>query len=345
MSAMRSERRGVDVLKSCEERKLNISVADSDGRAVRFSLSKSQTALCLIALTFGFVGFCLVLLSSPLAFVTGVSSTNGAAYVRQKVALLSEQTARVQRYENELKERARNLDTVIGDALSLDPNLMLTPADRGKTRGQLGIGGVDEPRTRTFFSRRGSKVEAWDGIRDRIASLTTPRDKDFNPISLDSNISGYLEFRTEELRKLPIGVPVAEAAVSSGFGARVSPFNNHGVIHEGIDFSIDKQTPVFATADGIVEKAGYFETGYGIAVLIRHGRGYETLYGHLARTTVQPGAKVCRGEQIGYVGMTGNTTGPHLHYEIRLAGVPRNPAPYVSVASFLKLLSSSEEKV
>ena len=98
--------------------------------------------------------------------------------------------------------------------------------------------------------------------------------------------------------------------------------------HQGIDFTAPKGTPIQATGDGVVVKAGW-HYGYGNTVIIRHGYGYETLYGHMSRITVKNGQQVKRGQQIGTVGSTGTSTAPHCHYEVHERGKPVNPVRFV----------------
>jgi murein DD-endopeptidase MepM/ murein hydrolase activator NlpD len=116
--------------------------------------------------------------------------------------------------------------------------------------------------------------------------------------------------------------------ITSSFGQREDPFNGEGAFHAGIDISAAFGTPVHATADGIVASAG-MESGYGREVQIDHGNGIDTLYGHLSGFAVTPGQQVREGQVIGYVGMSGRTTGPHLHYEVRIHNAPVNPHRYL----------------
>lgn len=116
--------------------------------------------------------------------------------------------------------------------------------------------------------------------------------------------------------------------ITSSFGEREDPFNGEGAFHPGVDISAVFGEPVHATADGIVETAG-MATGYGREVVIDHGNGIETLYGHLSGFAVTPGQDVKLGQIIGYVGMSGRTTGPHLHYEVRVHNTPVNPHKYL----------------
>src|ERR1700744_4123414 len=101
--------------------------------------------------------------------------------------------------------------------------------------------------------------------------------------------------------------------VASGYGYRIDPIYKTTKFHAGLDFTAPQGTPIYATANGTVEVAGFTEGGYGNHVVINHGYGYQTLYGHMFRVKVKAGQKVVRGEVIGWVGSTGKSTGPHCH--------------------------------
>lgn len=113
--------------------------------------------------------------------------------------------------------------------------------------------------------------------------------------------------------------------MASGFGYRSDPFTKARKFHAGMDFTAKSGTPIFATGDGIVEKADNTASGYGNHIVIRHGYGYETLYGHLSKYKVRRGQKVKRGDIIGYVGSTGRSEAPHLHYEVHKNDEVVNP--------------------
>jgi len=119
-----------------------------------------------------------------------------------------------------------------------------------------------------------------------------------------------------------------EGPITGSFGERIDPFNGEGAFHCGVDISASVGAPVIAPADGIVEFAD-FSSGYGRAVTIDHGRGISTRYGHLSNFAVVSGQEVHRGDTIGYVGQSGRSTGPHLHYEVRINGTPVNPHKYL----------------
>ena len=116
--------------------------------------------------------------------------------------------------------------------------------------------------------------------------------------------------------------------VTSGFGFRMNPFTGLTQMHEGLDISNRVGTPIIASADGIVVDIGN-DLAYGRNVVISHGFGMITQYGHLDKALVKIGQKVKRGDKVAELGMTGKTTGPHLHYEVRMNGIPVNPTRYI----------------
>jgi murein DD-endopeptidase MepM/ murein hydrolase activator NlpD len=116
--------------------------------------------------------------------------------------------------------------------------------------------------------------------------------------------------------------------ISGSFGERIDPFSGEGAFHRGVDISAEYGTRIIAPADGIVRFAD-FMNGYGRAVMIDHGNGVSTLYGHMSGFAVTPGQYVRRGDAVGYVGQSGRSTGPHLHYEVRIFNTPVNPSKYL----------------
>jgi murein DD-endopeptidase MepM/ murein hydrolase activator NlpD len=138
--------------------------------------------------------------------------------------------------------------------------------------------------------------------------------------------------------------------IASGFGYRIDPIYKDRRLHAGLDFTAASGTPIYATADGVVRDAGFNTGGYGNRVLINHGFGYETTYSHMYKIKARVGERVKRGEVIGYIGNTGKSTGPHLHYEVHRNGVPVDPIYYfyndLTPAQFdriLKLAAASNQ--
>gem|GEM_PF-2149319 len=166
-------------------------------------------------------------------------------------------------------------------------------------------------------------------------------------------LTRLLENRQEEMAAHPSIWPV-RGWIASPFGRRVDPYTHRWKLHEGVDIagrfgtpvvasadgavaSVDRDpagygrfgTPVVASADGAVASVDRDPAGYGRFVLLNHGATVETLYGHLAQVIVQPGAAVRRGDVIAYMGSSGRSTGPHVHYEVRVAGVHHDPLDYM----------------
>jgi murein DD-endopeptidase MepM/ murein hydrolase activator NlpD len=119
--------------------------------------------------------------------------------------------------------------------------------------------------------------------------------------------------------------------ITGAFGARVDPFNGEGAFHAGVDISCRYGQPIIAPADGVVTYAGFY-SGYGRMIVVDHGNGISTRYGHLAGFAVTDGQSLRKGEVIGYVGMSGRSTGAHLHYEVRIHDTPVNPYKYLRTA-------------
>jgi len=127
---------------------------------------------------------------------------------------------------------------------------------------------------------------------------------------------------------MPINQKDLAHAVTSGFGWRTHPIYKTREFHPGMDFSAEQGTPIYATGDGVVEKAVTLGQGYGHHVVIDHGFGYRTLYAHMSRVAAKMGQKVLRGQLIGYVGSTGLSTAPHIHYEVIRNNEKVNPINY-----------------
>jgi murein DD-endopeptidase MepM/ murein hydrolase activator NlpD len=133
--------------------------------------------------------------------------------------------------------------------------------------------------------------------------------------------------------------PVNMATFTSAYGVRSDPFRHSAAMHAGIDLAAPQGTAVYATADGTVDRADWFG-GYGNCVEIDHGKGIATRFGHLSRILVHPGQTVHRGDLIALVGSTGRSTGPHLHYEVRIDGHAVNPVPFLQTADYVTAMEA-----
>jgi murein DD-endopeptidase MepM/ murein hydrolase activator NlpD len=164
----------------------------------------------------------------------------------------------------------------------------------------------------------GSILNTLNTLTSRIAAQKKSYDE----------VEGLVKNKEQLLARTPAIQPVSNKdlnRIASGFGYRIDPVYKTTKFHAGLDFSAPQGTPIYATADGSVTTAGNTGNGYGNHVIINHGFGYETLYGHMVRVKVQNGQAVKRGEVIGWVGSTGKSTGPHCHYEVHKYGEKIDP--------------------
>lgn len=140
-----------------------------------------------------------------------------------------------------------------------------------------------------------------------------------------------VQMKEQMLASIPAIQPVSNkdlSHVASGFGYRIDPIYKTPKMHTGLDFAAAIGTPIYATADGVVESTGYDDGGYGNHVILNHGYGYGTLYGHMVKIKARNGEHVKRGQVIGWVGSTGKSTGPHCHYEVIRNGTKIDPVHY-----------------
>lgn len=154
--------------------------------------------------------------------------------------------------------------------------------------------------------------------------------------------SGLQEASTRDWIRLaaaPTLWPV-QGRITGSFGERIDPFSGEGAFHRGVDISSEIGTRIVAPADGLVRFSDIM-TGYGRTVLIDHGNGISTLYGHMSAFAVSPGQLVHRGDTVGYVGSSGRSTGPHLHYEVRIFNTPVNPHRYLRFTFTQQVASGS----
>jgi murein DD-endopeptidase MepM/ murein hydrolase activator NlpD len=211
-----------------------------------------------------------------------------------------------------------DLDTKIRRVVSLGP--------RDRARQIIGIGGPDEIRLQNLAQLGEKKQdEVLKEMHHELSELKGAASRQETSLQM---LIEYFEDKRSIYASTPLIWPV-RGWVTSHFGKRTSPFSGIPTFHEGLDIAAQTGTPVVAPADGVVIKAG-FSTGYGNMVEISHGYGIRTVFGHNSRLNVKVGQQVKRGDVISYTGDTGSSTGPHLHYEVRLNGLPVNPMKYLN---------------
>jgi len=196
-------------------------------------------------------------------------------------------------------------------AKALDVRYEVTAAELKKlglslpAQGAQGVGGPFESVGNTTFKTLFNSWKKLDQLQDGV--IAVPSDK---PVKMN------VEF-------------------TSGFGVRSDPFHAGAAMHPGIDLAGSYGTPIYATADGTVLRAGWNSGGYGNLVEIDHGRGITTRYGHMSAVLVRAGDHITRGQQIGRMGSTGRSTGNHLHYEVRIDGRAVNPIPFMKSTDYV----------
>ncbi|WP_010178854.1 M23 family metallopeptidase [Aquimarina agarilytica] len=208
---------------------------------------------------------------------------------------------------------------------------------------KAGFGGVN--RYNKFDGFENSELIKETNQRvDQIAKQITIQSK-----SLDE-VATLAKEKEKLLAAIPAIQPIQNKdlkRMASGYGMRSDPFTKVRKMHRGMDFSAPRGTPIFATGDGLVTRADNRSSGYGNHIRIEHGYGYKTLYGHLYKYNVRKGQKVKRGDVIGFVGSTGRSQAPHLHYEVFKDGKQINPINFyygnLSAQEFATLLEKSRE--
>ncbi|MFN8699204.1 MAG: M23 family metallopeptidase [Flavobacteriales bacterium] len=187
-----------------------------------------------------------------------------------------------------------------------------------------GIGGSDRYRSLKGFESSEGIIETKKRI-GRLQRMLVAQSKSYE------EVFDLARDKDEMLQSIPAIQPVSNKdlkRIASGFGMRIHPIYKIAKMHTGLDFTADIGAEVYATGDGVVQSIDDKLSGYGHHVMLKHGFGFETLYAHLSRVLVRPGEKVKRGQVIGYVGNSGTSTGPHLHYEVIKNGEKVNPVFY-----------------
>ena len=220
----------------------------------------------------------------------------------------------------------------------------MNPIDDGVWEG--GTGGHDDYAELRGFKNSGQLMVAVQQKMEKIKRQMIMQSK-----SLDTIINLATE-KEKMLASIPSIKPVRSDKLKrsvrllSGFGRRIHPIYKVPKMHYGIDFTAPKGTPIQATGDGTVVRVENRGTGLGRHVIIDHGWGFQTIYGHMSRIDVKPGQKVKRGQKIGAVGSSGTSTAPHCHYEVHLRGQKVNPIHYVmdglSPEEYQELVSAAE---
>lgn len=226
-----------------------------------------------------------------------------------------------------LNSRIDNLETVLSDMEKRDDNVYRTIFNAEpipKSIRDAGFGGVNRYEMLEGYENAEIVINSTQRL-DRLTKEVYVQSKSYD------EIIDMAKRREEQLACLPAIQPISNkdlTRTASGWGYRIHPIYKIRKFHYGMDFTAPTGTEVYATADGIVEIVEQSRRGYGNKISINHGFGYQTLYGHLNGFNVRKGQNIKRGDLIGFVGSTGLSTAPHLHYEVHLNGNKVNPINY-----------------
>ncbi|UCD71382.1 MAG: M23 family metallopeptidase [Syntrophobacterales bacterium] len=272
----------------------------------------------------------LICFAIPIFFILLGYFSFDYVIMRQKVMELSRLREETQLQRSQVHffcEKIGELERKIAGMREFDRRLRILAnleASEGSTRRFFGIGGPSPEDIRETLLLQRNEEELMKQMRHDLERLDEEATAEGSSLK---ELESLLQNKRVQLTHTPSIWP-ARGWFTSGFGYRISPFTGLRQMHEGIDISNRTGTPIFAPADGLVTNIGR-EWGFGKILVISHGFGFSTRYGHLHKINVKIGQKVKRGQKIAEVGSSGKSTGPHLHYEVRENGVPVNPMKYI----------------
>ena len=240
-----------------------------------------------------------------------------------------------------IEERIKQLELKMGEITNRDNTVYRSIFEADPIADSARVKDMEQKKEVQLVQRMGS-TNLLNTIIDQLNNLSLRmayQEKSFNELIEMVNNKAKL------LAAIPAIQPISNkqlSRIASGFGFRIDPIYKTRKSHMGLDFAAPTGTPIYATSDGIIKFSGFSTNGYGNHVIINHGFGYETLYGHMVRVSATQGQQVKRGQVIGYVGSTGKSTGPHLHYEVHKSGVQVDPINFfyndLTPAQFDRLL-------
>ena len=285
----------------------------------------------------------LGIFSLTLAMAVGLVVLYSNYFESPKELILKNEVKEMEFYYENLRKEVDKLNVQLAGMNQRDDNIyrvVLGSEPLEKSIREAGVGGTD----------RYADIKEKNIIHeDIILKLHEGVDKLRRKVYIESKSQDEVVQMAEHKEKLFAAIPAIQPisnkqllALASGFGMRIHPIYKYKKMHTGVDFAASIRTPIYATADGVIDKAEFNFSGYGKMIEIDHGFGYRTRYAHMHDFAVRPGQKVKRGELIGYVGDTGLSTAPHLHYEVFMNGAYVNPIYYffndLNAAEYEKLV-------
>ena len=287
----------------------------------------------------GYIGLFL-LASSLFGFLCFVALLNTSLLDTPKDRLQAREIETMKLRYAILNKKMDVIDEVLGEIAERDNNMYrayFNTAPIPSEQRKAGFGGVN----------RYKELEGYNNS-DLVVNTSKRVDIISKELAIQSKSLDEILKLAKEKNQLLAAIPAIQPIkneqmkrLASGFGYRNDPFTKVRKMHEGMDFTASTGTPIFATGDGVVISADNAKSGYGNHIEIRHGYGYLTLYGHLSKYKCRKGQAVKRGDIIGYVGSTGRSEAPHLHYEVHKDGKAVNPINFyygnISAAEYVAI--------
>jgi murein DD-endopeptidase MepM/ murein hydrolase activator NlpD len=261
-----------------------------------------------------------------LAVVIGAFSAS-VALSGQDTDALQREIADYKLHMKLLEKKAVGMQTQLNDLAAKDDNVyreIFGAEPISDDVRKAGTGGIDKY-TSLDNVKNGTDFKELHQRLDNMSAQYKVQEDSYN------RLIKMAKDKSKMLASIPAIQPIPNknlSRIASGFGYRIDPIYRTRKMHKGLDFAAPKGTKIYATGDGVIKKVERARWGYGSHVVINHGYGYTTLYGHMSRINVRPGQKVTRGQLIGLVGSTGKSTGAHLHYEVAKNGTEVNPVGY-----------------
>ena len=271
----------------------------------------------------------LGILSLTLAMAAGILLISSSYFESPKELLLKNEVKEMEFYYDNLLLEVNKLQSQLENMEHRDDNIyrvVLGAEPIDKSIRVAGIGGIDR-----YEDVREKNIIHEDIIVKLNENVDNLRRKIYIESKSQDEVVELAENKEKLFAAIPAIQPIANKqliALASGFGLRIHPIYKVRKMHTGIDFAAAIGTPIYATADGVIDKEDVSFSGYGKVIEIDHGFGYRSRYAHMHGFAVRQGQKVKRGDLIGYVGNTGLSTAPHLHYEVFVNGVHANPVHY-----------------
>lgn len=247
--------------------------------------------------------------------------------LKEQVLSFKDSQTKTVRLQNDIKQRLMLLSSTLETATSLS---LFADNELESNLDGIGVGGAEQECDPKIgkCTELGDNVSLGFGSKDLAVAIR----QDLSDKS-GKELVAALDLYLDLIESIPMGNP-GNAHINSGYGKRISPWHGKVVKHEGVDYALPHGSQIFATASGTVKTVKRNPT-YGLMIDIQHSDKVVTRFAHLSSALVEVGDKVCRGQVIGLVGSTGHSTGPHLHYEVRINDVAQNPAKFIQLADKL----------